>query len=67
MRIDQENLDAAGLQDLVHRNPVHARGLHRHGSNAATLQPIRKFVEISRKCRVAAHWFCIAIGGNCDE
>jgi hypothetical protein len=67
VRIDQEDLAAAGLQNLVHRNPIDACGLHRHGANAAALQPTRKFVEISGKCRVAAHWFWIAIGGNCDE
>jgi len=67
IRIDQENFDTAGLQDLVHRNPVHAGGLHRHSANAAALEPIGKLVEISGKCRVTTHWFWIAVRGNCDE
>jgi hypothetical protein len=29
LRIDKANIHATGLQDLIHRDPVHAGGLHR--------------------------------------
>src|SRR5258707_391302 len=44
MCVDQEDFDAAGLQDLVHRNPVHTGGLHCHGANTAALKPIRELL-----------------------
>jgi hypothetical protein len=33
--------DAALLQNVVQRDPVHARGLHRHRIDAARLKPFR--------------------------
>jgi hypothetical protein len=29
LRIDKAHIHATGLQDLIHRDPVHAGGLHR--------------------------------------
>jgi hypothetical protein len=39
-RIDQHDLEPAGLKDLEHGNPVHARGLHGHGRDADGMQPV---------------------------
>ena len=39
-RIDEEHLEAAGLQDLVDRNPVHPGGFHGHTGHATGRQPI---------------------------
>jgi hypothetical protein len=55
MGIDEENLNAAGLKNLIHRNPVNARGLHRYGANTAGLEPIRKLLQILGKGWEAAH------------
>ena len=40
MCIHQANFEPVRFQDLKHRNPVNARGLHRHRSNATALKPI---------------------------
>src|SRR3954465_13504480 len=38
--IHQVSFEAAGSQDLVHRDPVNTRGFHRDGSSSTTLKPI---------------------------
>jgi hypothetical protein len=43
--IDEQDLQAAGLQDLVDRDPVDARGLHGDGLDAAIDQPAGQSVQ----------------------
>ena len=45
-RIDQPDLQAALLQHLVHRDPVHARRLQRHRVHAARDQPVGQRVQV---------------------
>src|SRR6185436_12017795 len=63
LSIDQMNFNAASLQDLEQRYPVHTRGLHCHRVDSALLQPVDEGVEILSKCRKRSHRFGIAIGG----
>ena len=44
--IHQKGFQAAGLQDFKNRNPVDARGFHRHRVHATGDEPIRQGVEI---------------------
>ena len=46
-RIDQHDLEAAGLEDLEDGNPVHARGLHRDGRDADGVQPVGERVQVA--------------------
>jgi hypothetical protein len=47
--VDQTHLEAAGLQDLVEGDPVHAGGLHRDRGDTALLQPVREGVQVRRE------------------
>ena len=47
-RVDQIDLQAARLQDLVQRNPIDARGLHRHGGHPTLHQPVRQAMQDRR-------------------
>jgi hypothetical protein len=38
--VDQIDLESARFQDLINRNPLHARRLHRDRMNPALLQPV---------------------------
>ena len=44
--VDQQNLEAALLQDLEHRNPVDPSRLHGDRFNPALLEPVRQTIEI---------------------
>jgi hypothetical protein len=44
--IDQQNLEAALLQDLEHRNPVDPGRLHGDRLDPALLEPVRQTMEI---------------------
>ena len=48
-RIDQVDGDAAGLEDLVHRNPKHPRRFQRHTRYATRHEPVRQAVQIGRE------------------
>jgi hypothetical protein len=60
-RIDQKNREAARLQQLVQRDPVHAGGFHGDGVDAAGLEPIGDGVQVDREARKLAHRFIVAI------
>jgi hypothetical protein len=45
LRVHQNHPDAVLLQNVVQRDPVHARGLHRHRTHAARLKPFRHLDE----------------------
>jgi hypothetical protein len=38
LRVDEDDLKPTGLKDLKHRDPVDARGFHRHVGDAAACQ-----------------------------
>jgi hypothetical protein len=44
--VDQQNLEAALLQDLKHRNPVDPGRLQGDRFNPALLEPVRQTMEI---------------------
>jgi hypothetical protein len=43
--VDQINFQTSFFQDVVYRDPVHARGLHGDGPNPALLQPIGHLLQ----------------------
>src|ERR1700722_3565255 len=45
--VHQIDLESASFQDLVDRNPVHARRLHRDRMNPALLQPVGQGMQIA--------------------
>lgn len=49
VRVDEHHLEATFFENLVDRDPVHARGLHRHGLDLTGLKPVRETVQISRE------------------
>jgi hypothetical protein len=57
--INQEHLEAAGLQQLKQRNPVDARRFHSDGLDPALLQPIGQANQVRRAGAKAAHvgWY----------
>ena len=60
-RVHQQHGEAARLQQLEQRDPVHARGFHRDGVHAASLEPIGQGIEVSRKARKLAHRLIVTI------
>ena len=61
-RVDQEHGEAARLQQLEQRDPVHAGGFHRYGIHAAGLQPFGDGVEVDREAGELAHRLVVAVG-----
>src|SRR5215831_199461 len=47
-RVHQVHFEPGFLQNVVHRSPVHPRGLHSDGANATLLQPRRHFFQFHR-------------------
>ncbi len=64
MCIDQTHLEAALFQDLEKRYPEHSRGLHRHGFDPATLQPVCQPMQVLGKSLEGTHGLWIAINRN---
>lgn len=60
--VDQQHLEALRLEDLEHRDPVHARRLHRHGRDPNSLQPIGQSMQILREALKGPHGLGVAIG-----
>src|SRR5258708_12573217 len=50
-RVHQVDFQTRLLENVVHRDPVHARGLHGYGPNPAFLQPIGHSSQLP--CRAA--------------
>jgi hypothetical protein len=63
--IHDEDLQAAGLQDLIHRDPVHPRRLHDHRVHPAGYQVIGQRVQVRGEGVKPAH----RLGGpvGCDR
>ena len=66
-RIDEDHLEAAGLEDLEDRDPVHAGGFHRHVRDPTGTQPGGEPMQIPGKRRERAHGCRVAIGRHGDE
>lgn len=66
-RVDQEHLEAARLQNLEKRNPVHASRLHRDGLNPAGLEPVGQAVQVGREGAKGAHRLRVAVGRHGDK
>lgn len=54
-RIDQQHLQSRRFDLLMQRNPVHARGLHRHRRDPARLEPLDQFIELFGERREHPH------------
>jgi len=66
-RIDEHYLKAAGLEDLVERDPIYAGGLHRHVRHPTRGEPGGEAVQIPGEGRKGANGGRVAIGWHGDE
>ena len=46
-RVDEQDLEAAGFEDLVDRDPVHPGGFHRDAGHPTGDQPVREAQQIA--------------------
>ena len=60
--VDQEDLEPPLLEDLEHRDPVHARRLHRHGRDADGLEPLGQAMQVLGEALEGPHGLGVAIG-----
>ena len=67
VRVDQEHLDTAGLEQLIERDPVDACGFHRHARDTAGGQPRREALEIGRERPEGSDRARVAIGRHRHE
>ncbi len=61
VRMYQPDLEAGLLPYVVHRNPVHSRGLQHYGFDSALLQEFRHALEFRRKTSEHPHRFAIPV------
>jgi hypothetical protein len=54
-------MEAARLEQLIQRDPVHAGGLHGHGVDAAGIEPIGQTMQIDSEAGELAHGFVITV------
>ena len=59
--VDQQHLQALGLQNLEHRDPVHARRLHRHGGDPDSLEPVGQSMQILSEALKGPYGLGVAI------
>jgi len=64
--VDQIDVEPAGVEDVVERQPIHAGRLQRNGGHPTLREPIGEPMQIGRKTLKPAHWLRIAIGPNGD-
>ena len=62
--VHENNLQATCLEDVVDRDPINTRSLHRHGFDSAGLEPVGQAVQIRGLRLESAYRFRIPIGGN---
>ncbi len=60
-RVDQQHGEAARLQQLEQRDPVHAGGFHGDGVDPAGLEPIGDGVKVDREAGKLAHRFLVSV------
>ena len=61
-RIDEDDVEATALKDLVEGDPIHARGFHRHAGDPTGRQPVRETMQIVGKGLEGPHRRRITIG-----
>ena len=49
------------LHRIIHRNPIHARGLHCHRGDATTDQPFGHLVQVARESPALAHGIVVPV------
>ena len=67
LRVDKIHFEPARFQNLIHRNPIHASGLHCDGTNPALLQPVCQRIQIAGESGEAANGLRVTIGTNSHE
>jgi len=65
-RIDEEDLHAAGLQQLEQGNPVHPGRFHRDSGHATVNEPVGQSVEVDGERTETAHGLGVAPRGHGD-
>jgi hypothetical protein len=65
-RVDEHDVDAARLEDLVEGDPVDAGGFHGDGGHAARGEPVGQTMEIGRERLERAHRGRVPVGGDGD-
>jgi outer membrane protein assembly factor BamA len=65
--VDQIELESPSFQDLVDRNPIHARRLHRARTSPALLQPVGQRMQIASERGETADGVGISISADRDE
>jgi hypothetical protein len=65
--VDQQHLEAVGLQELEHGDPVHACRFHRHGGDADLRQPVGQVLEIAAERPERAHRLVVPFLGHGDD
>ena len=65
-RVDEDDVEAARLEDLVEGDPVDPGGFHRHGGDAAGREPVGEAMEIRREGLERAHGGCVTVRGDGD-
>jgi hypothetical protein len=48
-RVDEDDVEAARLEDLVEGDPVDPDGFQRHGGDAAAREPVGEAMELRRE------------------
>ena len=66
-RIDEDHLEAARVEDLEDRNPIHPGGFHRHVGDAAGGQPVGQPLEVAGEGREGLDRRGVAIRRDGDE
>ncbi len=65
--VDEDDVNAAGFEDLEDGNPVHAGGFHRHVRDQTGDQPVGEPVQIAREGGKRSDRRGVAIGRHGDE
>jgi len=63
-RVDEHHVEAAGLEELVERNPIDARGFHRDAGDAAGQEPVGEAVQVRGERLERAHRGRVPVGGD---
>jgi hypothetical protein len=66
LRINQEDSDAAALQERKERNPIDAGGFERDGGNPTGREPVGEGVEVSGAGADAAYRLWVITGRDGD-
>jgi hypothetical protein len=62
--VDQVDVEASGLEDLIDGDPIDASRFHGHGLNLARLQPVGQGVEVDGEGGEDAHRLLVTINGD---